>query len=332
VIYIVNPGDTLALIAHRFGVELSELVEANGLADPDLIFPGQRLVIPSKLHPVGEGIFLGPYPLVQGEAAVVLVRPCDRGLPKGDFAGQQLRFVREPGGCIAFIGVYALAKPGLYRLEVRLPQGPARTAMIEIVAGHYGVEYIRLAPAQRSLLRPELILKEREIVGRAFSRFAPRPRWFAPFSRPLRGQFRVTSPFGTRRSYNGAPPRGFHAGVDFKAPEGTPLYAPAPGQVVLARKLTIRGNAVIIDHGAGVMSGFWHLSKIAVEEGQEVQRGELIGWVGSTGLSTGPHLHWEVRVNGVAVNPLPWLDRDLRYERATPTPPLKRVRGPCEGF
>jgi murein DD-endopeptidase MepM/ murein hydrolase activator NlpD len=77
--------------------------------------------------------------------------------------------------------------------------------------------------------------------------------------------------------------------------------------VVLAEELVVRGNAVLIDHGGGVFSGYWHLVDIAVSAGQQVQPGDLLGHVGTTGLSTGNHLHWELRVNGFAVNPMQWL-------------------------
>jgi len=100
--------------------------------------------------------------------------------------------------------------------------------------------------------------------------------------------------------------RGYHTGQDIAVPQGTPVRAPAAGVVLLAEPLHVRGNAVVIDHGAGVTSNYWHLSRIAVRKGQQVKRGDVIGWVGTTGLSTGAHLHWEIRVYGVPVNPVPW--------------------------
>jgi murein DD-endopeptidase MepM/ murein hydrolase activator NlpD len=79
--------------------------------------------------------------------------------------------------------------------------------------------------------------------------------------------------------------------------------------VVLAEPLVVRGNAVVIDHGMGLFSGYWHQSQLVVQAGQEVQAGDLIGYVGDTGLATGPHLHWEVRLNGIAVEPLQWIQQ-----------------------
>jgi murein DD-endopeptidase MepM/ murein hydrolase activator NlpD len=91
-----------------------------------------------------------------------------------------------------------------------------------------------------------------------------------------------------------------------------PIYAPAAGTVVLAERLTVRGNAVVIDHGLGLFSGYWHQSQLAVVVGQEeVQAGDLIGFSGDTGLVTGPHLHWEMRLNGIAVEPLQWAQQSI---------------------
>ena len=143
-----------------------------------------------------------------------------------------------------------------------------------------------------------------------WSRLSTRPLWEGTFSQPL-ATTRITSPFGTRRSYNDGPVSGFHGGTDFGAGSGTPIYAPAAGRVVLADELIVRGNAVLIDHGVGVFSGYWHQSNLAVKVGQDVQRGDLIGYVGDTGLVTGAHLHWEMRVGGIAVDPMQWTEMPI---------------------
>lgn len=113
---------------------------------------------------------------------------------------------------------------------------------------------------------------------------------------------RISSTFGMRRH----PLLGFlrmHKGLDLAAPYGTPIYAPIEGRVALAGRNRGYGNFVKLDHAAGISSGYGHMSRIAVSPGQSVARGQVIGYVGSTGLSTGPHLHWEVWKNGVTVNP-----------------------------
>ncbi len=104
--------------------------------------------------------------------------------------------------------------------------------------------------------------------------------------------------------------RGYHTGIDYRVPTGVPVVAPADGVVVMAETLALRGHAVLIDHGWGVVTGYWHLSKVDVHVGQVVRRGTIIGRVGNTGLSTGAHLHWELWVNGVSVDGRQWLRGD----------------------
>ena len=118
----------------------------------------------------------------------------------------------------------------------------------------------------------------------------------------------MSSQFGEHRAFNDGPTTTHHGGTDFGAPEGTPVTASNSGRVALARQLAVRGNMVIIDHGGGVLSGYAHLSAFAVAEGQLVEKGQLIAYVGDSGLSTAPHLHWEISVHGVLVDPLRFLD------------------------
>jgi murein DD-endopeptidase MepM/ murein hydrolase activator NlpD len=118
----------------------------------------------------------------------------------------------------------------------------------------------------------------------------------------------ITSYFGEQRSYNGGPPAGHHGGTDIGVPAGTPVHATNDGTVVLAQLTYVRGNFVIIDHGGGVFTGYGHMQSLAVTAGQTVKQGDILGYVGQTGLATGPHLHWEMSVGGQLVDALRWLD------------------------
>jgi murein DD-endopeptidase MepM/ murein hydrolase activator NlpD len=124
------------------------------------------------------------------------------------------------------------------------------------------------------------------------------------FSWPVSGT--ITSPFGWRSNPFGGSPD-FHPGLDIAAPMGTTVTAAASGTVILAQWYGGYGNFIMIDHGGGVASGYGHLSAIYVSVGQQIQKGQAIGAVGSTGHSTGPHLHFEVRLNGKPVDPAPRL-------------------------
>jgi murein DD-endopeptidase MepM/ murein hydrolase activator NlpD len=137
----------------------------------------------------------------------------------------------------------------------------------------------------------------------------PEKMWAGLFASPVPAVFKNcwTSLFGTRRSYNGGPYDSFHSGLDFCGQVGTELYAVAPGKVVYTNTLIVRGGVVVIDHGWGVYTAYDHLSEILVQPGEMVRSGQLIALGGATGRSTGPHLHWEVWVGGVQVNPVDWL-------------------------
>nr|WP_246152575.1 M23 family metallopeptidase [Sphingomonas montanisoli] len=127
-----------------------------------------------------------------------------------------------------------------------------------------------------------------------------------PSIKPL-ADFTFTSAFGVRSD----PFRGgaaMHAGIDLASKTGTPIYATADGMVNRAEWFGGYGNCVEIEHGKGISTRYGHMSRIVAHDGQRVARGDLIGYVGSTGRSTGPHLHYEVRIDGRAVNPIPFLE------------------------
>ncbi|MDZ7801588.1 MAG: M23 family metallopeptidase [Trueperaceae bacterium] len=167
------------------------------------------------------------------------------------------------------------------------------------------VETLTIAEEVLAVITPEG--RGREAAALASARADPGepPRWRAPFVLPIEG--RGTSGFARPRRYVPGGPVSFHLGEDIAAPTGTPIMSPNDGVVTLADMFPIKGGLTVIDHGAGVTSRFYHQSRIGVEEGSFVQRGQVIGEVGSTGLSTGPHLHWEMRVDGVPSDPLAWV-------------------------
>ncbi|MCU0527020.1 MAG: M23 family metallopeptidase [Elainella sp. Prado103] len=138
---------------------------------------------------------------------------------------------------------------------------------------------------------------------------SPDKFWRGAFLRPSEGE--VSTIYGVQRYYNGEFASDYyHRGVDYAAGTGSPVIAPAAGRVALVGRVEsgfeLHGNTIGIDHGQGVLSIFLHLSRIDVAEGDMVQAGQRIGAVGSTGISTGPHLHWGLYVQGVSVDPVPW--------------------------
>jgi len=138
---------------------------------------------------------------------------------------------------------------------------------------------------------------------------APRTQASVPSSMPLQG-FVMTSDYGTR-THPILGGRRNHKGIDLAAPTGTPVYASADGLVSRAEPYSTYGNYIQIEHGGELQTRYAHLSGYAVMAGQSVRKGDLIGYVGSTGRSTGPHLHYEVRVAGEAVDPRPYMQTQL---------------------
>jgi len=129
--------------------------------------------------------------------------------------------------------------------------------------------------------------------------------WQDPLAPPVRGC--MTSPFGVKRLHNGKPTGEYHGGVDQRTPAGEPIRAVAAGTVTFAQQFNVLGNAVGIDHGQGLESMYLHMSKLVATPGAQVRPGDILGYAGSTGRSTGPHLHWVLYVNGINVNPAQWM-------------------------
>lgn len=328
VVHVVQPGETLARIALRYNTTVWAIAQANDLSNPNIIRVGQRLVIPGPDGDVDEtalilpftGLLFEPFDSAQGRPTTVTQGQTvavhvstDRAVTLGGtFDGRLVQFTGEGGAYWALIGIHAMALPGPYPLELTAVDATGNTTritqIIRVAAGEYPTDYITLPPGKGDLLDPELLRQEREKLAAVFGGYRPERLWDGLFLMPVEDP-RITSVFGSRRSYDGGPATGYHAGTDFGGAEGTPIYAPAAGVIALAEELIVRGGAVIVDHGLGVFSGYWHLSGIAVEIGQSVVPGSLLGYMGTTGLSTGSHLHWELRVVGIPVDVMQWTEQ-----------------------
>jgi murein DD-endopeptidase MepM/ murein hydrolase activator NlpD len=319
-VYVVQAGDTIARIASRYGVSVWAIAQANQVANLNVIYVGQRLLIPrfevsSNLPwPIVEVKILPSF-AVQGQTVQVIVETDGEAILSGSYDGQALFFVGEGGHYRTLIGIPALASPGPYALDLKAVHGEQEVSLrnlIRVVEGDFQVQYLSFSAEKAALLDPDLVAAEGKRVWEVTTQATLPGLWQGRFALPLAQEAPVTAPFGIRRSYSGGPPTSYHAGVDYDVPQGTAVYAPAHGKVVLAEPLQVRGGAVIVDHGRGVMTGYWHLSRIDVVAGQEVDPGEVLGLVGSTGLSTGPHLHWEMRVMGIPVDPLQWVRESIQ--------------------
>jgi murein DD-endopeptidase MepM/ murein hydrolase activator NlpD len=250
--------------------------------------------------------------LAQGSTMLVSVDPrAGAGSATLSFRGIDREMVAdEDDEFWLVIGAPAAAPTGAFDLAVTVYEadGSVRTtlsATVSVAPTNFPIEYIEVAVGGPNGLRPpEDVAYEENIRASTYAGFTPAKYWSGPFILPVEG--RPTTAFGTARSYNGGPPTLNHSGADFGAEIGAPVWAAASGTVAFAGELTVRGTSVIIDHGAGVFTAYHHFSRIDVVEGQFVGQGEIIGAVGMTGLATGPHLHWELVVGGVNVDPVAW--------------------------
>jgi len=318
-VYTVHSDDTLLRIALRYDVSPWTLMAASHVANPALIYPGQELVVPGKgaslLPTPFRSVEVQPLPVTQGTAMIITVRTTEPVTLTGRLFEQKVRFAQEESVYYGLVGVHVFTEPGLYELELTAMddrgQNTTVTTGVVVEAKRFSYERIDLPTSRTSLLDPAVIARDREILDAARHTFTLERLWTVPFQRPCVGS--ISAYFGAHRSYNGGPYTSYHSGVDFRAPGGTPVYAPAAGTVVLAKPLALWGNAIVIDHGWGVLTGYGHLSTIEVQAGQKVVLGELIGKVGNTGLSTGAHLHWEMIVSGTSVNGLQWLEESYPW-------------------
>jgi murein DD-endopeptidase MepM/ murein hydrolase activator NlpD len=317
-----SAGESLLEVSVRQGSDPWTLASVNKLHGTWAALPGDVLYSPI---PGGQGnatglpsaflrASIGPLPLKQGGTAAIRVQANEGSNLSGILVDKPLHFFPANGEQVALQGVYALLEPGVHPLllEATLPDGSRQSfeQMVLVRSGQYGSRELYVAP---ETIDPAATEPENQTVFSIISPATPTPYWNGMFSSPAVYPDQFTSLFGEWRIYHGQGTNlvieGFHSGLDFAGGEGLQIFAPAPGKVVFAAPLTVRGNATIIDHGWGVYSGFWHQSQIAVNVGDMVETGQVIGFVGGTGRATGAHLHWEVWVNGVQVDPLHWLNQ-----------------------
>jgi murein DD-endopeptidase MepM/ murein hydrolase activator NlpD len=312
---MLAPGESLLELAVKNNASIWALQDANGYEARSRALPGETIALPGT-DGGGPGSLPSPIravtitPLVQGETAVMTISTASQLEIAGQFGERPLRFFDSGDqSYIALQGMHALAVPDLYPLTISgtLPGGAVyqHTQMVRMRAQDYIFESITVAP---ELIDPETTEAESEFVSQLIIEATAEKLWQGRFQVPSPFKDCITSTFGNRRSYNGSAYTFFHGGVDFCGGQETQILAPARGIVVFTGELEVRGNYTLVNHGWGVYSGYMHQLEFRVEPGDVVEPGQVIGIVGSTGRSTGPHLHWEIWANQVLVNPLEWLE------------------------
>ncbi len=216
-------------------------------------------------------------------------------------------FTVQDGTSLALVGIDMEQKPGPRRVVIkgRSVSGATQESSFDFLvkAKRFPEERFSVPPSFDHLDQATLkrIRDENERLDKIWKSTTPGHLWDGPFLLPVKGT--VSSPFGLRRVINGLA-RAPHNGVDLKVPLGTEILAANDGAVVVRDKFFFSGNTVVLDHGGGLYTMYFHLNEFQVSEGMTVHRGDVIGRVGMTGRVTGPHLHWGARLQGARVDPL----------------------------
>jgi murein DD-endopeptidase MepM/ murein hydrolase activator NlpD len=318
--HVIQRGETLFTIATRYGVSMDSLQDANEISDPSRILAGQVLVIPGtqpvestvSLPPVFLSLDVTPMVLAQGKTGRIRLTTRGAATVSAEFRDTPAPVVDDTGTATSFLvwlPIPVQTPAGIYpfNLEVTESDGTVTpfSFNIQVENASYGAVNVNLPAEKRDLFSQAIEDNELSILQSIAARPNPQRYFDGPMGLPAAAA--MNAPYGTLRSYNGGSLNSYHFGSDFAGAPGSPVLAAASGQVVLTDNLSIRGTAVMIDHGWGVYTLYGHMSQRNVNLGDFVQAGQVIGLVGTTGRSTGAHLHWELWVDGVPVDPMQWV-------------------------
>lgn len=240
---------------------------------------------------------------VPGGVAVVALGTASEA-PTAQYDGRPALVMKDSDGqWIALAGIDLKTAPGQQHLKA-IVGGQARSVSFNVQAKRYKEQRITLKNKSHVNPDPEQVARyqrEHQAQIDAYASFRSDLPSNVMLDRPVDGG-RLSSPFGLRRFFNGEE-RNAHSGLDFAVPQGTPVKAPADGVVTIVDDYFFNGKTIFLDHGQGLVTMYCHLSETDVLLGQSVKRGQVIGKVGATGRATGPHLHWNVSLNGNRVDP-----------------------------
>ena len=250
-------------------------------------------------------ITVTPSTFGQGEVSLVTLKQAT-GQPQMIWLGKRIPMIYNNSNELwaGFIGADLTTDPGRYKLQISYANNAEPDSMpITVRSKDHGIRRITVPREMVELDHDTLqrVLREISTVKQVFMRSSEDPLWWGRWTRPLPGT--IVSPFGCKNIVNDME-RSPHSGVDLKAAAGTPIKATNRGLVALVAEHFFSGRSIVIDHGGGIFSMYFHLSHISVRVGELVEKGDLIGLSGSSGRVTGPHLHFGIRLNGTRINPL----------------------------
>ncbi len=309
-------------MATKGGVFKTDALRFKGVCDLKL-FTGQRKIylglllasamLTGVLETPAQAAFsqleLSNSDIKQGAQAQIVLKTDVSSSYRVEVVGQTIAMQTDSGEAHrAFVAIPADQKAGGYTLRIKNAENQeVASQKIEVRPGSFYTQNISFYRPPLSEAQQATIDQENALVDVARNSQTPESLWSGSFMLPV--PHRISSVYGTRRYLNGKY-NGYHGGVDFASPMSYPIKAPAAGKVTLAKyfsKYNANGNTLFLDHGLGVTSGYIHISKFAVKEGDSVSKGQTVAYIGSTGRSTGPHLHWGFYLNGQNTDGLAWI-------------------------
>lgn len=240
--------------------------------------------------------------LTPGGIAHIPLGSVESPAPEVFFYKKRVLVLEQDQQWVAVVGIPLKAKAGKHTVQVTSAKQTTDLSF-SIIDKKYPAQYITLKNKRMVNPNPvdlKRITSERPAINKALRTWTAQAVDSLDFSLPVIG--RLSSPFGLKRFFN-KQPKNPHSGLDIAAPKGTAINAPALGVVINTGGYYYNGNTVFLDHGQGLITGYFHLSKITVKAGQIVEQGTKLGEVGETGRVTGPHLHWNIYLNRVKVDP-----------------------------
>jgi murein DD-endopeptidase MepM/ murein hydrolase activator NlpD len=248
---------------------------------------------------------------VPGGLLQLTVGQADQPAPTVTFNDRKALVTKHNEAWITLVGIPLATKAGEHKISVQ-PAGKAKyNIAFDVRSKEYPASYITIKNKRK--VNPNTddmkrIKKERVRLNKDLRHWTQQQQIDLDFQLPAKG--RMSGVFGSRRFFN-KQPRNPHSGLDIAAPTGTAVHAPAKGTVIDTGNFFFNGNTVLVDHGQGLISGYFHLSAIEVKPGQQLNKGDLLGRIGATGRVTGPHLHWNVYLNRTKVDPALFVNDQL---------------------
>lgn len=324
----LSPSESILEFAAQQNTQTWLISRLNNLEYPTSIVPGDVMSLfwgTARSAPAGfpssiTYVNIDPLPISQGDTTQISLRHEAEATISGSLGVTKLNFFSISDELsIAFQGIHAMMDPGIYPVRITVTDSSKITQSFEQMILIQNKQFpTELLYVDVSLIDPDITETENEWLLSITSSISSEKLWTGIFHLPVATDtYCLRSGFGNRRNYNEGELYSFHTGLDFGiCSESRPfdIYAPANGKVIYIGNKPVRGNVTIIDHGWGIFSGFWHQKDIFLNPGETVEMGQLIGTIGDTGRVTGPHLHWELWVNGTQVDPFEWLEQEFPHD------------------